>query len=63
MMVMMMTMTFSKSLPVFGRGLIGLKFCGNFGSFPGFGKTITLASFQEDGKYDNRKQRLNKYVR
>jgi hypothetical protein len=32
-------------------------------SLPGFGKVITLASFQDDGKYESRKQWLNKCVR
>jgi hypothetical protein len=54
---------FLKSLPVVDRGLIGLKFCENFGFLPVFGKVITLDTFQEDGKYDNRKQWLNKCVR
>jgi hypothetical protein len=33
-------MTFSKRLPLVDRRLIGLKFCGNFGSLPGFGKMM-----------------------
>jgi hypothetical protein len=39
-------MTFSNNLPVVHKRLIGLKFCGNFGSLPGFGKVIILGSFQ-----------------
>jgi hypothetical protein len=52
-------MTSSESLPIVDRMLIGLKFCGNFGSLLGFGKVITFASFHDD----NRKQWLNKCVR
>jgi hypothetical protein len=39
--------TFSNSLPVVDRRLIGRKFCGNFGSLPGFGNVMTFASFQD----------------
>jgi hypothetical protein len=42
--------TFSNSLPVVSKKLIGLGFCGNFGSLPGFGGVNILASFQELGK-------------
>jgi hypothetical protein len=30
--------------------LVDVKFWGNFGTLPCFGKVIILASFQEDGK-------------
>jgi hypothetical protein len=38
--------TSSNSLPVVDNRLIGLKFCGNFGSLPGLGNVITFASFK-----------------
>jgi hypothetical protein len=38
-------MIFSNSLPVVDKRLIWRKFCGNFGSLPGFGN-VTFASFQ-----------------
>jgi hypothetical protein len=56
-------MTFWNNLPVVDKRLIGLKFCGNFESLPGFGEVIILASFQELGKYDSRKQWLNRWVK
>jgi hypothetical protein len=56
-------MTFSNSLPAVGRRLIGLRFWRNFGFLPGFGKVITFASFQDDGRCDRRKQWLNRWVR
>jgi hypothetical protein len=43
-------MIFSNSLPVVEKRLIGRKFCGNFGSLPGFGNVITFAFFQGFGK-------------
>jgi hypothetical protein len=55
--------TFSNSLPVMDRRLIGRKFWGNFGSLPGFGKVITFASSQGFGKCDSRGQLLNKWVK
>lgn len=39
--------TFSNSLPVVDKRLIGRKLCGNLGSLPAFGKVITSASFRE----------------
>jgi len=48
-----------KTIAIVDRRLIGLTFSGNFGSLPGFGKTITLASLQEAEKYDSLKQCLN----
>jgi hypothetical protein len=57
------SITFSNSLPVVGRRLIGLKFWGNFGSLPRFGKVIIFASFEGFGKCDNRTKWLNKWVR
>jgi hypothetical protein len=50
-------MTFSNSLPVIDKKLIGRKFCGNFGSLPGFGNVITFASFQGFRKWDIRGQK------
>jgi hypothetical protein len=38
------------------KRLIGRKFWGNLGSFPGFGKATTFASFQEVGKCDSRRR-------
>jgi hypothetical protein len=38
--------SFSNSLPVVDKRLIGSKFGGNFGSLPGFGRVMILASFQ-----------------
>jgi hypothetical protein len=38
------------TLPTDDSRLIGRWFCGNFGSFPGFGMKITLAVFQRCGK-------------
>jgi hypothetical protein len=54
--------TFSNSLPVVNRRLIGRKFWGNFGSLPGFGKVITFASLQGFGKCDSWRQWLNNYI-
>jgi hypothetical protein len=48
--------TFSNSLPLMDRRLIGRKFLGNFGSLPGFGNVVTFASFQDFGKWDRRRQ-------
>jgi hypothetical protein len=55
--------TFSNSLPVIDKRLIGRKFLGNFGSLPGFGNVITFASFYDFGNWHNRRQWLNKRVR
>jgi hypothetical protein len=44
--------TFSNSLPVVGKRLIGRTFWGNVGSLPGFGKVIIVASSQDVGKRD-----------
>jgi hypothetical protein len=52
-------MTFSNSLPVVDKRLIGLRFCGIFGFFPGFGKVIIFVSFQEHRKYDSLRHWLN----
>jgi hypothetical protein len=54
---------FSNSLPAVNKRLIGRKFRGNFGSLPGFDNVMTPASFQDFGKWDNRRQCLNKCVR
>jgi hypothetical protein len=50
-------------LPVVDRRLIGHKFWGNFRSVPGFGRVINLASFQNSGKWQNRRQWLIKCVK
>jgi hypothetical protein len=55
--------TFSTSLPVVGRRLIGCQFGGNLGSLPGFGNLITFAPFQGFVKWDSERQWLNKCVR
>jgi hypothetical protein len=55
--------TFSNSFPVAGMRLIGRKFWGNFGSLPVFGRVMIFASFQDCGKWDSRKQWLNKWVK
>jgi hypothetical protein len=47
---MIFKITFSRSLPVVGKRLMGRKFLGNVGSLPGFGKAITFAFFQGVGK-------------
>jgi hypothetical protein len=39
-------LTFSNSLPLVGKRLIGPKFGGNVGSLPDFGKFIIFASFK-----------------
>jgi hypothetical protein len=52
--------TFSNSLPVVDRRLIGRKFWGNFVSLQGFGNVMTFASFQDFGKWDSGRQWLNK---
>jgi hypothetical protein len=54
---------FSNNLPVVDKRLIGRKYCRNFGSLPGFSNIITFASFQNFGKWDSRRQWLNKCVR
>jgi hypothetical protein len=56
-------MTFSKSLSDVDKRLIDLKFCGNFGSIPGFGNVIILLPSKGFGKWDSRRQWLNKCVR
>jgi hypothetical protein len=43
-------MSFSSSLPVVDKKLIGRKFWGNFRSLPDFGKVMTFASIQGAGK-------------
>jgi hypothetical protein len=55
--------TFSNSLSVVDTRLIGRKFWGNFGSLPGFGNVMIFASFQDLGKWDSRRQWLNKCVK
>jgi hypothetical protein len=55
--------TFSNSLPFVDRRLIGRKFWGNFGSLLGFGNVMIFASFQDFGKWDNRRQWLYKCVK
>jgi hypothetical protein len=56
-------MTFSNNLPVVDRRLIGRKSWGNLGSLPYFGNVMTFASFQRFGKWDSRRQWLNKCVK
>jgi hypothetical protein len=60
---MIFKITFSRSLPVVGKSLMGRKFLGNLGSLPSFGKAITFASFQGVGKCWSRMQLSNKWVR
>jgi hypothetical protein len=55
--------TFSNSLMVVGRILIGLKFWGNFGFLPDCGKIIAFAFLEEDGKHESHKQWLIRCVR
>jgi hypothetical protein len=50
--------TFSNSLPVVDKRLIGRKLWGNLESFLGFGKVIIFASFQIVGKWESRRQWL-----
>jgi hypothetical protein len=52
--------TFSNNLSVVDKRLIGRKCYGNFGFFPVFSNVITFASFQGFGKWDSRRQWLNK---
>jgi hypothetical protein len=54
--------TFSNSYSLVDKGLIGRKFWGNFGSLLGFSNFITIASFQDFGKQDNRRQWLNRCI-
>jgi hypothetical protein len=56
-------MTFSNSLPVMGRRLIGRKFWGNFESLPVFGSVKIFASFQHCRKWNSWKQWLNEWVK
>jgi hypothetical protein len=53
-------MTFSNKLPVVDSRLIRRNFGGNFGSLPGSGNVMTFAYFQNFGKWDSRRQWLNK---
>jgi hypothetical protein len=55
--------TFSNNWPVMDRRLIRRKFWGNFWSLPGFGNVMMFASFQDFGKWDSRRQWLNKCVK
>jgi hypothetical protein len=55
--------TFSKSLRFMDRRPMGRKFWGNIGSVPGFGNVTTFASFQGFGKWESRRQWLNKWVK
>jgi hypothetical protein len=56
-------MTFSNNLHIVDRRLVGRKFLRNFGSLPGFGNVMTFAPLQDFGKWDSRKQWLNKCVK
>jgi hypothetical protein len=55
--------TFWNRLPVVDRRLIGRKFWGNSGYLPGFGNVVIFVSFQDYGKWDSRRQWLNKCVK
>jgi hypothetical protein len=55
--------TFSNSLPIEDKRLIGCKFWGNFWFLPGSGNGIACTSFKDSGKWDSRRQRINKCVR
>jgi hypothetical protein len=55
--------TFSNSLPVVGRRIIGRKFRDNLRSLPIFGRVIIFASFQDFGKWASRWQWLNTCVK
>jgi hypothetical protein len=55
--------TFSNSLPVVGKRLIGHKLSGNFGFLWDFGNVLTFASFRGSGKWDSRRLWLNKCVK
>jgi hypothetical protein len=55
--------TSSNSFPVVVKRLIGRKFWGNFGSLPAFGSVIAFVYFQGFGKWNSRRQWLNKCVR
>jgi hypothetical protein len=55
--------TFSNSLPVVDKRIIGRKFWGNFWPLPGFGNVTNFVSFQGFGIWDSRRQWLNKCVR
>jgi hypothetical protein len=55
--------TFSNSLPAMDKRLIGRKFLENLGSLPEFDNVITFASFQGFGKWESRRQWLNKCAR
>jgi hypothetical protein len=55
--------TFSNSLPVVDKRIIGHRFWGNIESLPGFGEVITFASFQDFGKCERRMQWLIKYIK
>jgi hypothetical protein len=46
-------MTFSNSLPVVDRKLIGRKFWGSLGSLPGFGKVMTLVYIGDVPRNEN----------
>jgi hypothetical protein len=55
--------TFSESLLVVSNRLIGRRLRGNLGSFPDYGKAIIFTFFQDLGKWENRMQWLNRFVR
>jgi hypothetical protein len=55
--------TFSNSLPVLERTLIGHKFWGNFWSLRCYGNVMNFAFFQDFGKWDSRRQWLNKCIK
>jgi hypothetical protein len=51
--------SFSDSLPVMDKRLIGRKFGGNLESLPDFGRVMIFASLQSAGKWPSRRQWLN----
>jgi hypothetical protein len=51
---------FSNSLPVVDKKLIGRKLWGHFGSLLGFVNVMTFPFFHDFGKWDSRRQWLNK---
>jgi hypothetical protein len=55
--------SFSNSLPVVDKRLIGCKFWGNCGSLPGFDRVMIFVSFQNGRKWPSWRQWLNKRVK
>jgi hypothetical protein len=59
----MLRMTFSNKLPLVERRLIGCEFWEKYGSLSGFGIDMNFSSFQDFGKWESRRQWLNKCVK